>query len=318
MSVSEIIVKNSKILGNLDEENRTCLFLHEYVKDYIETPEELTFLLDKLFKKLDLEYKGFIEENSEDKSSPEEILKDFYFRTDNTYDYLPKLYKLADFLLMSEKILNSIMIECFEYLYLSDKWNQDDFIPEILRIKIQELWSSFFEKYSLICRKIHEHTNEIERDDFFVKRDVYYDFGDVENIFGETHRKIAKMNSSYNKTQYVQNNKISFHFDEFLEILDEVIIKENRKCHSCIFLQHFELFNLEELEYYFNEVDDNRFKSLQLGHNQNTCQCEICIKTHINCDCKFHIDDFNHYRVKTLEEPDPDDYYVCSSYGCRE
>ncbi len=322
MNISESIVKNSEVLRNIDKENRNCSFLHEYVEDYIETPEELFFLLDKLIVYIDKNSEEILKDKlSEDKLSEDKLYEDvikilenfnFFDKNSDIYDYLPKLYKLADFLLIPEKILNSIMMECFQYLYLSDKWNQDNFIPEILKVKIQGFWSSFFKKYSLICRKIHEHTTEIKRDEFFVKRDIYYDFGDVENIFGEIHRTIAKKINSMCITEnlyYQQHTNICWHFDKFLEILDEVIIREKRKCHSYIRLEHFELFNLKNLEDCFNEADDNKFKSVLLGHNQNTCQCDVCIKTHINCDCKIHKYDCNHYIVDSLEEPEPDDYY---------
>lgn len=302
MEIDSFIVENSPLFKNLDKENHNCNFIYEYVRDFIESPEQLNQCLKKI-----LEYKTIKNEYNLNYESFTEL--QFHNPTQNKdYLILPCVYRLADFLILPERIVNTILKNCIEYVYLSNKWNEENFIPEVLKRNIQSFWETFFSKYKLVCRKVHEYTNRKETNDLiYYETEIFHSVEDAKDIFGETHRKISdKLNSHMN---ILEPNYI-FCIEDLLDTMDRFIIHKNRKCNSVINLEEMNLFDFEELEKYFNDIEENKIKSLDLHHNMTKCDCSICIGTHINCSCKFHIEEPLHYQVYTLSEPEPDDRYL--------
>lgn len=233
--------------------------------------------------------------------------------------YLIRLYKLADFLCMSEEILNAIALACFECFFLTEKWAAATF-PHQLETRLRTLWGTFVEKY-LIVLHIQNTFTAYYPTSFTAEAHVrhtcdiphYLHPEDLQDAFGQKTRWIVQELRSqesaprtYNLSHFVLPHEQTYTMDDLLPYVRKACIGDLMD----VSVSNMELLrnNMETLCETYRTREASIARAAAEGHDMHTCTCETCLNTHIHCACPHHYDETE---FENLE----DDYYEEPDYG---
>lgn len=226
--------------------------------------------------------------------------------------YLLRLYRLADFLCMSEEVLNSIALACFECFFLSDKWSPELLNYYPLEKRIQTLWGTFVADYHMCHEEMNTFTEEVPEWTFNMPVKVHttsfrtYNLGDIDNVFGSQARKVVKVlrrnerdPKEYSLTHYIFPHEHTYAMNAVLQAINKVCYG-----HGAGYTMKWFVANVETYRTAHQKRQAHIAQAALEGHDISTCDCENCLATHMNCSCRHHYEELTDFDYDYYVEPD--------------
>jgi hypothetical protein len=257
----------------------------------------------------------FVENPAKTKSAAE--AQRFYTHVTDK-KYLLRVFRIADYLCMSEEVLNSIALAVLECFFFSADWSPAllDYYP--LEKRIKSLWATFVDDMAMCLRHQNAFTDEV--DYWSEEMHVYHgcniqlDLGDFQDVFGRQGRALVacmraqEKHQDYNLSHYVFEHEHTYKMKNVFRKLITMCIKSqphwwctSMTSPSLSWLRK----HLEDLRKEHLEREEAVAMAAAIKHNAATCDCETCMKTHHSvCGCRIHRDAEPEFEYDDYVEPD--------------